>query len=129
MYIFFQVLATIRFLTSGFFQHGCAEINGVSQSTISRIIERVVEVMYRLSLRDIVMPLTQAQRTSSMRHFAEIKGFPGVIGAIDGTHIAIKAPRNEHVYVNRKNFHSLNVQVICCTLMINIWVIYLEKKI
>ena len=35
-------------------------------------------------------------------------------GAIDCTHIAIKAPsEGEYVYVNRKHFHSLNVQIIC----------------
>ena len=34
------------------------------------------------------------------------------IGMIDGTHIAIRAPvKNPEVYVCRKKFHSLNVQV------------------
>ena len=42
----------------------------------------------------------------------EDSGIPNVIGFIDGTHIAIKAPiKNPEVYVNRKKFHSLNVQV------------------
>lgn len=43
----------------------------------------------------------------------EVEGrFPGVIGIIDGTHIRIKAPESEpEAYVNRKKFHSLNVQV------------------
>ena len=41
-------------------------------------------------------------------------GFPNVIGAINCTHIAIKAPSNDEIlYVNRKNFHSINVQIIC----------------
>lgn len=31
-----------------------------------------------------------------------------------GTHIPIKAPvEDENLYVNRKRFHSLNVQVVC----------------
>ena len=39
---------------------------------------------------------------------------PNVIGCIDGTHIRIQAPStNEHEYVNRKNVHSINVQVKC----------------
>ena len=34
--------------------------------------------------------------------------------AIDGTHIRIKSPsEDEHLYVNRKNYHSVNVQVLC----------------
>ena len=41
-------------------------------------------------------------------------GFPGVVGLIDGTHISIRAPMEEpEAYINRKTFHSINVQVIC----------------
>ena len=41
-------------------------------------------------------------------------GFPGVVGLIDGTHISIRAPVEEpDAYINRKKFHSINVQVIC----------------
>lgn len=36
-----------------------------------------------------------------------------MVGCVDGTQIKIKAPNvNEGEYVNRKGFHSLNVQVI-----------------
>lgn len=42
-----------------------------------------------------------------------VSGFPNVVGCVDGTQIKIKAPNvNEGEYVNRKGFHSLNVQVI-----------------
>ncbi|ODM90792.1 putative nuclease HARBI1 [Orchesella cincta] len=45
--------------------------------------------------------------------FAELEGKISVIGAIDGTHVAIKAPvSNEVAFVNRKRFHSINVQVV-----------------
>ena len=45
--------------------------------------------------------------------FAGIAGFPRVIGAIDGTHVPIKAPTGdrEPVYCNRKGYHSINAQV------------------
>ena len=46
--------------------------------------------------------------------FYEKGGFPGVIGCIDGTHVRIQAPsHDEPSYVNRKGFHSINVQAIC----------------
>jgi hypothetical protein len=39
--------------------------------------------------------------------------FRNIIGAVDGTHINIKAPaENKHVFVNRKGRHSTNVMVI-----------------
>lgn len=36
--------------------------------------------------------------------FFEKTGFPGVIGAIDGTHVAIFPPKieREHLFINRK---------------------------
>ncbi|RCN29884.1 transposase, IS4 family [Ancylostoma caninum] len=40
-------------------------------------------------------------------------GIPGIVGIIDCTHIPIIGPsENEEDYVNRKNYHSLNVGVI-----------------
>lgn len=49
--------------------------------------------------------------TNSMCH----SSLPNVIGAIDCTHIPIKAPPgpNEGDFVNRKGVHSVNVQVSC----------------
>lgn len=46
---------------------------------------------------------------------------PGIFGLVDGTHIAISGLHNsiEASYVNRKGFHSINVQIICdCDLLI-----------
>ena len=62
----------------------------------------------------IRFPYDAANQANIKAQFAEIAGFPNVIGAIDCTHIAIKAPsEGEYAYVNRKHFHSLNVQIIC----------------
>lgn len=46
--------------------------------------------------------------------FYDMAEFPNVIGLIDCTHVGILAPSEfEHVYVNRKSFHSYNVQCVC----------------
>ena len=43
----------------------------------------------------------------------EIGGFPGVVGAIDGTHIRLISPKEyEAEYVNHNNHHSINTQVV-----------------
>lgn len=39
--------------------------------------------------------------------------FPKVIGAIDGTHIKIVAPKlDRDAYINRKGYHSMQLQVL-----------------
>lgn len=53
-----------------------------------------------------------------MLRFFEKFGIPGVVGVIDGTHIAIVPPKSddpvypEHVYINRKGYHSINTQLV-----------------
>jgi hypothetical protein len=43
--------------------------------------------------------------------FHESGGFPGVIECVNGTHVRITAPNvDEPSFVNRKGYHSLNVQ-------------------
>ena len=57
------------------------------------------------------MPSGRDLNTSKQQFYAEAN-FPGVVGAIDGTHIPIIAPNeNEHLYVGRKGYHTINVQV------------------
>ena len=52
--------------------------------------------------------------TRTKQHFYSMAGFPNVICCIDCTHVKVIAPsRNEHEYVNRKGYHSINVQLIC----------------
>ncbi|XP_041435663.1 putative nuclease HARBI1 isoform X2 [Xenopus laevis] len=44
--------------------------------------------------------------------FHKISSFPNVMGVIDCTHVALSPP-TEDIYRNSKNFHSLNVQMVC----------------
>lgn len=50
-----------------------------------------------------------------MRGFYAIAGFPGVLGAIDCTHVAIQSPGGDTAeqYRNRKGYFSVNVQATC----------------
>lgn len=59
--------------------------------------------------RYIRFPLTFEERNTYKQEFNEMYGFPGVIGAIDGTHIAILKPSEdeEHNFFNRKGISKL----------------------
>lgn len=49
-----------------------------------------------------------------MAGFERRRGIRRILGAIDGSHIPIKAPReNQEVYINRKGFHSIVLQAVC----------------
>ena len=57
---------------------------------------------------------TANQTSLTKQGFLEYGDFPGVLGAIDGTKIKIKAPSvDEDAYVGRHPGHFLNCQVIC----------------
>lgn len=82
------------------------------QQAMSRSITEITEAIVNIFAGQWV----QFPRTQHIKN--EIKGkfinFPGVIGVIDGTHIEIIRPiQEEHAYLNRKGYHSKNIQVIC----------------
>ena len=93
---------------------------------VSRIVQRVTEaISTKLSHKYINVPKTEEEVQKLAARFYSERGFPQCIGAIDGTHIPIKKPKNNAVdYVNRKGFYSLNVQACvdanCCFFDVNI---------
>lgn len=106
-----QILISLKLLATGSFQKVAKDYVNVSQPTVSRCLDRFVNALLPLAPQYIYMP-NENEIANIKRKFYDVKRFPGVIGAIDGTHIAMIAPRShEHLYVCRKGFHSLNVQV------------------
>ena len=91
-----------------------SEIFDVSDSTVVTCRNRVVASLMALKDTYIKWPLDHRKKTNISTKFQEKKGFPGVIGAIDATHIQIQPP-HEHpqAYVNRKSYHSIILQAVC----------------
>ena len=76
-----------------------------------RAVLRVTRAIAQLCPHFILWP--QGERPEEVvRGFMHTSAFPGTIGAIDGTHIRIRAPKdNPEAYVNRKGYHSMHLQV------------------
>ena len=83
------VLTCIGFLATGTFQRELADRSGISQPTFSRILPDVLGVI-ALS-HNINFPYTVGDLANTKAQFAAKSDFPNVIGAIDCTHIAIRA--------------------------------------
>ena len=110
-----QVLIALRFFACGCFQLVVGDLFGVSKATISRTIYRVSAAFARLVPRHVRFhPQRETDAMKVVFHAVPVANFPNVIGCVDCTHIKIATPAvNEHEYVNRKNDHTINVQLIC----------------
>ncbi|KAH1013199.1 hypothetical protein HUJ05_012221, partial [Dendroctonus ponderosae] len=110
------VLATLRFFETGSYQEVTISNSfvGISQASVSRAITKVSNALNEAPIENRIIKYQQtiadleALRTS----FYEKRGMPGIVP------IAIMVPHNndpnfpEHVYVNRKNYHSIKVQFV-----------------
>ena len=109
-----QIFCTLRFYACGSFQVVVGDGIGIHKSSVSRIIARVTEKICRLRNMYIKFPKRREDITIAKELFHDIAGFPHVIGAIDGTHISIKTPKeDEQRYVSRKGGHTLNILASC----------------
>ena len=109
-----QVLIALRFYASGSFLQVIGDTAGVDKSTVSRVVTNVSNALISKQSEFITWP-TDAEVAEVKNSFYRRGGFPCVIGCVDGTHIRIQA-LNEHenaLNVNRKGFHSINVQGVC----------------
>ncbi|XP_066585878.1 uncharacterized protein [Prorops nasuta] len=75
---------------------------GVGNATVWRSTRRIVNALYSLVNIFIKWP-SKEEAKETWQKIKERLGFPKVIGAIDGTHIKIAAPKENHeAYINRK---------------------------
>lgn len=86
---------------------------GVSQTTVFECVQRVIDVLCEAGKHVIVWPTAEEQQQVS-NEFLMLGGIPGVIGAVDGCHIPIKAPGDTQAdYINRNQRHSVSLIAIC----------------
>ncbi|KAI4455776.1 hypothetical protein MML48_9g00002260 [Holotrichia oblita] len=118
-----QVLTALRFFASGSYQLDIGRnLNlGLSQSSVSRCVAEVSDALNNQQILDqfIRFPQNYEELNQIRNEFYMQHNLPGVVGCIDCTHVAIFPPKlndpiyPEAVYVNRKGYHSINVQLIC----------------
>ena len=108
-----QILVALRFFASGSFLQLIGDTVGLPKSSVSRVVKDVSLALAQKQNEFISWP-SPAELQEIKRGFYDKGGFPGIIGCVDGTHVRIQAPiANENDFVNRKGFHSINVQAVC----------------
>jgi len=106
-----RILITLWILATPESYRSVANRFNVSKSSVYRALRRCVDAIN--SLKVIKWP-EGSEAQSIIDGFKAKSGFPGVVGAIDGTHIPIMAPVDyQGSYINRKGFHSLQLQAVC----------------
>lgn len=81
---------------------------------MSKTVKDVTDAIVAKAGQFIKWLVTPGARAVIKNGFYKQAQFPNVIGCIDGTHVRILAPStDENAYVNRKGFHSINVQAVC----------------
>ncbi|VEN46497.1 unnamed protein product, partial [Callosobruchus maculatus] len=95
-----RVLCALNFYGQGSYQKGVGSDAhlGLSQAAVSKTINEVTDALNNPAI---------------LPQFIQFPTTAGVIGFVDGTLIAIKRPdEHEELYINRKGYHSLNVQIV-----------------
>ncbi|XP_058819571.1 putative nuclease HARBI1 [Topomyia yanbarensis] len=113
-----KLSAALRFFAEGSYQKGVGNdvFVGMAQPTLSRSLSSIIDIFEtEICATAIKFPTDEAERDEIKMAFYEKTGFPGIIGCVDGTHVKIVAPNSniQHLYYNRKGFHSLNVMLVC----------------
>ncbi|XP_065093820.1 putative nuclease HARBI1 [Ochlerotatus camptorhynchus] len=113
-----KLSAALRFFAEGSYQKGVGNdvFAGMAQPTLSKTLASVIDILEtQVCPMVIQFPMQDAEKDAIKLGFYEKTGFPGVIGCVDGTHVRIFPPPADvqHLYYNRKGFHSLNVMLVC----------------
>ncbi|XP_061185223.1 putative nuclease HARBI1 [Saccostrea echinata] len=109
-----QVEMALRYYATGDNMKTIGDTMGFHVSSVCRSVRDVSQALVDIAEDYIMWPTSADEINNIKRGFYSIAKFPGVIGAVDGTHVRIIGPSlHENVYVNREGYNSLNVQGIC----------------
>lgn len=109
-----KIGASLWFLATGECFRSIGDRFGMGESTFSYALRDFIHVIIVKFLAEkITFPSTAIEINEIINGFKRLGRIPNVIGAIDGSHIPIKAPHLFPVdYFNRKGFYSIVLQAV-----------------
>lgn len=88
----------------------------VSKSTVFICVQKVIEgLLSDICTNAIKLPRTEGQRQEIAREFEALAGMRNVVGAMDGSHVTIIAPRgaDKLEFYDRKKRYSIVLHAVC----------------
>lgn len=106
---------TLRYLSDPGYQTSVAQMTGVTQSTVSKVIKDTLDCISSKHENWIKFPIGNNDVNEFKQRWAATLGFPFCLGAIDCTHIKIDKPSGAFGdnFINRKGVATFNVQATC----------------
>lgn len=90
-----------------------SELFGISEAAVHKSVNRGVKFLCSLGSEYIRWP-SHEQIPNVVEKFKSMVGFPGVVGAVDGCHIKMKAPEDvQSDFIDRTSSHSVNLMAVC----------------
>ena len=86
-----QLLITLRFYATGSFQLVVGDLFAVDKSTVCRTVHRVTSAIAALRQKYVSFPAAGQEQHDIMQLFHSKSGLPGVLAAIDCTHIPLQS--------------------------------------
>ena len=108
-----RIACTLFKLTHGCSLFICSEMFAIGRSTVSLVLREVVQAINVALRLEIAWPMGQ-RLLETEADFRALCGLPGVLGAIDGTHITISKPRYApgDYYYFKSGGYTLNCQAV-----------------
>lgn len=108
-----RILMTLWFMASLDKYASIADRFGMSESTACCAIRNLIHFIHEKLLEKVVLWPSPEEQQEMKDMFLELKGFPGIVGMIDGSHITIRKPKERGVdYYNRKDYYSIVLQAV-----------------
>ncbi|XP_061434753.1 uncharacterized protein LOC133360166 [Lethenteron reissneri] len=86
---------------------------GMGKGTLHYVFRSVAQALSKCQAEAIQWPSVD-QLANVAKGFRDKSGFPGVVGALGGTHVPIRGPPScRNAYVNRSGFPSIHLQAVC----------------
>ena len=108
-----KVALFLYFIASTASYRTLSNLFGLSRGFVCICIRKVAAAVLRKLKPKYVSIAKGDELTRVIANYKEKWGFPMCAGAIDGTHIPISTPQQNHAsYINRKSYHSIVMQAI-----------------